>query len=99
MDLPLNGTPNVPGEPPEPAYKELKDTSKGVANFLTKYPSARIIVVIDTHCLDNGYFVYTGTSPATYLACSLQEVSATLIVQLTSTSRFGFSDSERLHST
>jgi hypothetical protein len=43
--------------------------------FLKKHPITKIVVVVDTHYLDNGYFVYTGDSPDTYKACSLKEAS------------------------
>jgi hypothetical protein len=49
-------------------------TTTTVEEFLTKHRTAKIVVVIDTHCMDNGYFVYTGESPEQYQACSLKEV-------------------------
>ena len=35
---------------------------------------AKIIVVVDTHCLENGSFVWTGDRPTAYEGCSLLEV-------------------------
>ncbi|KAF9642917.1 hypothetical protein BDM02DRAFT_3132771 [Thelephora ganbajun] len=35
---------------------------------------AKIVTIIHTHCLDNGFFVWTGDSPETYHACSLLEI-------------------------
>jgi len=46
-----------------------------VAEFFRQHETARIIVVIDTHCLENGVLVYEGSSPETYKACLLPEVS------------------------
>lgn len=45
-----------------------------VDKFLTHYPTAKIIIVVETHCLENGRFVWTGEFPTTYEACSLLEV-------------------------
>lgn len=47
---------------------------KEIEDFLNYYPTAKIVVVIETHCLENGRFVWTGESPTTYEACSLLEV-------------------------
>ena len=47
---------------------------KEVDKFLTHYPTTKIVVVIETHCLKNGCFVWTGKSPSSYEACSLKEV-------------------------
>jgi hypothetical protein len=54
--------------------QEIPKPLDEVAAFLEHYKSAKIIVIIDTHCLDGGFFVYKGTSPATYEGCSLEEV-------------------------
>ena len=43
--------------------------------FLEKHETAKVIMVIDTHCLENGFFVYTGASAESYKACSLKEAS------------------------
>ena len=43
--------------------------------FFKRHPTAKIIVVIDTHCIENGGFVYAGNSPQTFQACLLPEVS------------------------
>lgn len=42
--------------------------------FLSDHESAKIVVVVDTHSVDNGYFVWTGASAESYRACSLIEV-------------------------
>lgn len=56
---------------------ETTDTSKPAEEFLEKHPTAKIVVVIDTHCLENGYFVWTGDSKGELQACSLLTVSVT----------------------
>ena len=53
-----------------------KDTEAG-EQFLKAQATANIVVVIDTHCIENGFFIYKGDSPENYAACSLLEVSAT----------------------
>lgn len=47
-----------------------------VTKFLDRHSTAKIVVAIDTHCLEeNGYFIYKGKNPQTYVACQLLEVS------------------------
>ena len=43
--------------------------------FLNKHRTAKIIIIIDTHCLkETEGLIYTGTDPESYRACSLKEV-------------------------
>jgi hypothetical protein len=43
--------------------------------FLGKYETAKIVVILDTHCENNGRFIYGCTEGTTdYKACSLKEV-------------------------
>jgi hypothetical protein len=56
--------------------KELEDPFTEATAFLDRYKSAKIVVIVDTHCLEGGFFVYTGSSPADYLACGLEEVQS-----------------------
>jgi hypothetical protein len=45
-------------------------------DFLDRHPTAKIVVVIDTHCLEEtGGFIFKGNTPETYAACSMAEVS------------------------
>jgi hypothetical protein len=53
-------------------------TSVAAVDFLKEYPAAKIIIIVDTHCLDTGAFVWRGDSPVSYETCTLPEVSATL---------------------
>lgn len=55
-------------------FKKSKDKSIP-EKFLKKHKTAKIIVVLDTHCIDNGFFVWSGTSEDNYRACRLLEVS------------------------
>jgi hypothetical protein len=42
--------------------------------FLEKYETAKTAIVVETHCLENGTFVWRGDEPANYPACSLSEM-------------------------
>jgi hypothetical protein len=60
-------------------YSGGKTTSpigvKYIEEFLAKYETAKIVVIIDTHCENNGRFIYgTSGGPTDYQACSLEEV-------------------------
>jgi hypothetical protein len=47
-------------------------------DLLNKYPTAKIVVIVDTHSLEeSGFFIYTGSTPGEYKACCLNEVCAT----------------------
>ena len=50
------------------------DTSEAAQGFLAEFPTAKIVVIIDTHCLKNGFFVWTGNSKDSYQACPLLAV-------------------------
>lgn len=51
------------------------NSSKAAESFLEEFPYAKIVVIIDTHCLENGFFVWRGNSRKTYEACPLLAVS------------------------
>ena len=73
MDIPLGGEEAVDVDLQQ---QRLTETSNEAETFLKRHRTAKIVVIIDTHCLDeNGAFVYTGHSPDTYKACLLPEVS------------------------
>ena len=44
-------------------------------HFLKVHETAKMVVVVDTHCGDNGFPMFTGSDPTSYQACSLFEVS------------------------
>lgn len=54
-------------------YERSHDTSFA-EGFLKAHPMAKIVVVVDTHCLDNGSFVWKGATPTEYSSCTLLEV-------------------------
>jgi len=64
----------TPLDPNDDLFKMSKDTSLA-EHFLNAHPMAKIVVIVDTHCLENGFFVWTGNSEDEYRACSLLEVS------------------------
>jgi hypothetical protein len=72
MDIPLGGVGN---HCPEGSI-EVANPAAAAEEFLEQHKSAKIIVVIDTHCLENGAFVYDGQSPENYKACFINRVSA-----------------------
>lgn len=47
--------------------------------FIKRYDTAKILIIIDTHCGDNGRFMYAGDDEkkTEYKACSLPEVITT----------------------
>lgn len=50
----------------------------GAAGFLAQHPTARIVLIIDTHCLEeSGQFIWKGNSPESYESCSLAQVCST----------------------
>lgn len=73
MDITLGGRDT---DEAHPDLDPSSDSSQHAKSFLKKHLTARIIIVVDTHCLDNGAFVHTGNSPETYVASFLPEVSA-----------------------
>lgn len=56
-------------------YQVVEDPVATAVAFLERYKTAKIIYVIDTHALDNGFLVWKGTKPKNFQACSLDEVS------------------------
>src|ERR1700753_3911595 len=85
MDISLEGklgntvvsTKSNAGVPTKPKAKRTPDASIAITEvikFLKTYSTAKIVVVIETHCIENGRFVWRGHSPTTYEACSLFEV-------------------------
>jgi len=75
IDVPLTGIPEESSDDDRDVdEEELANPTHEAKAFLKSHPMAKIVVVIDTHCLENGAFVYKGDSPVTYEACSLLEV-------------------------
>jgi hypothetical protein len=46
--------------------------------FLKRFPTAKIVIILDTHSVENGAFVWSGSSPETYRTCYMLEVRARL---------------------
>lgn len=68
VSIPLDGSHNGPG-----AMRRLAPRPD-VTEFLAKYPLAKIVIVVDTHCLqETGGLVWEGAG-AEVNACSLWEV-------------------------
>ena len=52
-------------------------SAEEAGRFLMEYPTAKIVVIIDTHCVKNGSFVWKGTSSTGFQACGMDEVGMT----------------------
>jgi hypothetical protein len=66
----LDGAYHIPGmaRPPLPHPE--------VTSFLKMHPTAKIIVVVDTHCLqESGEFVWSGSGSTDFGVCMLRDVS------------------------
>ena len=58
--------------------RDNNDVVDQVGKFLDDWEAARIVVILKTHCLENGRFVWKGDKPENYTACSLKEVQSVL---------------------
>lgn len=74
MERPLNGKPK-PSQS-DANDKRFKTTTNlsAVLRFLNKHEWAKILIIVNTHSLENGCFVYKGDRPQDFEACSLLEV-------------------------
>jgi len=57
---------------------DVSDERDAAIEFLKARPTAKILVIIDTHCLENGYFTYVGDDAVSLQGCSLLEVCLSL---------------------
>jgi len=56
----------------------------GAAKFLAKHVTAKIIVVIDMHCMqESGLFIWSGDKPETFQSCTLGMVCVMLLQMVT----------------
>ena len=58
-----------------PDFNAVAEPTSEAGVFLKLHETARIVVIIDTHCLENSAFVWAGNSLDTYKGCFLYEVS------------------------
>jgi len=77
MECPLNATPATTdsNNVNDHLYKTTTDLSVA-ETFLKTHSTAKIVFIVNTHSLPDGFFVYVGDSPDTYKSCSLLEVRA-----------------------
>ena len=77
MECPLNATHATADSDNvnDHLYETTTDLSIAEA-FLKTHSTAKIVFIVDTHSLPDGFFVYVGDSPDTYKSCSLLEVRA-----------------------
>lgn len=54
-----------------------------VVKFMARYETAKIVFIIDTHCGDNGRFMYQGNEDkgTGFAACSMPEVGISLLLK------------------
>lgn len=84
ISIKLGGTTNDlnTGDSDEPLQQKLPETFPEIDNFMIQHPSAKIVLVVDTHCLqDSGAFICSGDGPKSYAPCTLWEVSALRLVE------------------
>jgi len=88
MERPLDGVPVAgPDDRNDRHYQTTMDRT-AVEAFLRMHPTAKILFIVDTHSLENGYFIYAGDSPQNYLACSLLEAGSPSHVAIPHISQF-----------
>jgi hypothetical protein len=63
------------------AGRKVENPLGVVSAFLKRYDTAKIVFILDTHCGDNGRFVYTGRRPEQYKMCSLIEVTLAAVLR------------------
>lgn len=52
-------------------------SAREATDFLLDHPTAKIVVVIDTHCLDNGYYIWSRDGNTNdFQACEMEEASS-----------------------
>ena len=70
MNADLDGSYHIPGTTKGPL------PSPEVTDFLKRHPQARIIVVVDTHCIqETGGFLWYGSEPKSFQSCTLYDVN------------------------
>ncbi|KAF9784726.1 hypothetical protein BJ322DRAFT_1021414 [Thelephora terrestris] len=76
MSVPLTGTGDAEKSKKGKGKKVKKPSSLvgDVAKFLETYPTAKIVLVVETHCLENGRFVWDGHDAESYQGCLLEEI-------------------------
>jgi len=72
------GAENTKANGPEDEAYDVTDDPGAAMAFLKARPTAKIVIVIDTHCLENGFFTYVGDDPVSLRGCSLLEVCPAL---------------------
>lgn len=54
--------------------KELENPIQYAGDFLRKHKAAKIVVVVDTHCLPDGRLIYKGEDADSYEAFYMEQV-------------------------
>ena len=75
LDISIDGSET--GRVMHQPWRNIVDAANA-ARFLADHPTAKIVVTLDTHCLEeSGSFLWKGSEPKFYEACGLDEVGAT----------------------
>ena len=75
MERSVDGTPI---DDNDSRYFKSKDTSLA-ERFLQHHSTVKIVVIVDTHCVENGYFAWNKNGGGDYESCSLFEVSSSTL--------------------
>ena len=79
LDCSLNPEADRKGQPGDKnvAHEEVNNPVVEALNFLSRFPTAKIIIVVDTHSVENGAFAWTSDpdNPKAFKTCYLYEAS------------------------
>jgi len=75
IDIRLGGEEGKRREEPHEGFEYCdEESSEAARKFLKAHKHAKIIVVIDAHCLEDGLFIWKGHDQVSYETCTLWEV-------------------------
>ena len=75
MDVPLTGImADTKIVEPKQAVKKTKNPIGEVEEFLWEHETANIVIIIEMHSMENGWFIWCGHNSDTYKVCMLWEV-------------------------
>jgi len=81
VERPLDGTPQPgPSDANDHLFPNSVDPDAGDAKrFMVRHPSAKVVFIVNTHCLPSGFFIWKGDGPESYEGCSLLEVGLPML--------------------
>jgi hypothetical protein len=75
LEFPLNDDLGEEDGDTDIIHQAVDEPVAAAKEFLDRHPTAKIVVIIDTHSAENGGFIYEGNSPGNYQMCFMLEVS------------------------